>query len=387
MKFLLTGGVFLPLLFFAEMACAQAADPIKLALEPPSQSIAAGQRAGVTVVLEDADNRPAPASKEFAVTIEIHLPSGAVETRRLTLAAGQSARRLALRLRQSGIVKLNATEMELRPAEALIQVRPAARAAFEQTVTAPPALFLPSRHGARGMRFSETRLAATRLAAGPPPPQLTFLCSPDSPVLADGKDRATLSAFLDRPAPRDTVLTLFSSGGTLSRTQVTIPKGQAMASCALTCLRPGKVTVQLVEVTPQVTFDPAAGKALVVNFAAPIIDFALQSSPPSVSLIDQSYFVVQLLDEQKRPIAADTERKVCFAINNGNGQITPITLSIPPGSFQSQAVFLPDWLGSVQVTASMTNMLSKSARLQVNLPLLLLGVSLLGGLIGAELLI
>lgn len=218
-------------------------------------------------------------------------------------------------------------------------------------------------------------------SAPPAPPQL-ILDITTTPPLADGKDAATVVAFLSRPAEQDTVLNFFSDGGYLSQSKLKVPKGADTATCTLTSQRVGTVQIRYLGSDPPVALDPSSRKTLTVKFAPPIINFVVRSSPPRVSLLDQAYFDVQLVDEHSRPIAADTKRQVSFVMDNGNGEITPVMLSIPAGSFESRAVFLPNGLGPVQVTASMLTMPSQSTRIDVNLPLVLLALSLLGGLLG-----
>lgn len=395
--------LFWTLSLWGRAAGAQSAAPVKIAVEPRAQSISIGQTAQVTIRLKDVDNRFVAAPKPFTVSVEIQPPTGPAQTRSVTLGVGQSGQSLSLDLPQPGIVRLSAKESELREGAALINVRSqrltaqVTEAAVEAESTAP----LPADPAGGGatppapqpqavrrephfrMRPGGSQLLLLTPPVAPPaPPLLTLLVSPTTSLLADGKDAATVTAFLSRPAEQDTVLNLFSSGGRLSQSELKFPKGEDTATCTLTSLRAGDIQVRYLGSDPPVALDPAGQKTLTVQFAPPIIDFAVRPSPSAVSLLDRAYFDVQLLDEQSRPIAADTERKVCFVMDNGNGEITPVTLSIPPGSFESRAIFVPDWLGPVEVTASMPSMLNKSARIEVNLPLLLPMLSILGGLLG-----
>jgi hypothetical protein len=384
----LAGGV-------AAGARSAGASPIKVAAQPPVLSVDAGKPATVQVVLQDADNRPAPAPKDLTVTAEIRQPSGSVWTQALTFRAGASQAPLMLRLAQPGIVRVRLRQTELREGGALINVRRARVAVGRQGGSARPFLPLPRlRRPAPPLPSRAGGFRGRRGAAGTTqkPPDLTLLCGPGRPVLADGKDKATVTAALSRPADRDTEITLASSDG--RRVSLSLPKGVDTAYCTLISDRPGRVTLRYlgtplgavggVQFMPAIPGPVAAGgdELLEVDFAPPITGFVIKPSPERVSVLGQAEFVVQLLDERRQPTASDTERPFCLVKDNGEGEITPITLSIPAGGFQSRAVFVPSWLGPVQVTASTPHMLSQTARIQVSLPPAVPCLILLGGLLG-----
>jgi hypothetical protein len=123
-------------------------------------------------------------------------------------------------------------------------------------------------------------------------------------------------------------------------------------------------------------------KKLNIKFMAPITRVSFKASPPRISLVDTADVILELTDEQGRPINADAPRVVTFAIDSGRGTLTQKEVRIPAGQFWARATFQPQWAGLVSVSASTPNLLSVATNIDVSTPVALLLCSALGGLVG-----
>ena len=98
----------------------------------------------------------------------------------------------------------------------------------------------------------------------------------------------------------------------------------------------------------------------------PITRVGFKASPPRISLVDTSDVILELTDEQGRPINADAPRVVTFAIDSGRGTLSQKEVRIPAGQFWARANFQPVWPGPVSVTASTPNLLTVTTNLDVH---------------------
>jgi hypothetical protein len=348
------------LLSAAGLAVAQA--PVKLDVEASWHVMQAGAEVPVWIRLLDSANRPIKAPRRFDILLQVRLASGEIKPlRTVELAAGQLEKEVTIAPPGTGMVYIWAKHAELLPGGEFV------------LVAAPPA---PQRPGA---------------APAPAPfaremPRLALRYSPDRRFLADGKDAATVQAFLlTGPAngSGDLRLNVFDSSGTMEPTPLTIPKGQESGRAKLTYTNPGPVTVEFLGSTPPAVIE--GDKKLEIQFMPPITRAALEASPPAISLVETADLVVTLTDDQGRPVASDAARHVTFAIQSGRGSITRKEIDIPAGQFQVRSTFEPAWLGPTSILAATPNLLTVTAPVQVSAPTSLLLFSLAGGLAGGYL--
>lgn len=347
-------------LLLLDAAAGQA--PVKLDVQANWHAAPPGEQVPIRIRLLDAANRPAKAPKTLVVLLQARLASGEVKSlRTVELQPGDTSKDVTVTPPGPGLVYIWAKHPELLPGGAFFTVR-------ARSAPAPGAARLPPVQAAPLAREL---------------PRLALRYSPDRKFLADGKDAATVQAFLlSDPASvaSDIRLNVYDSSGTLRPKPLAIPLGQESGQAALTFTSPGIVTVEFLGSTPAATLD--GDKRLQIQFMPAITRLALESSPPGISLVDTADLVVTLTDDQGRPIATDTARHVTFAIASGRGEMTRKELDIAPGQFQARTTFQPVWLGRSEVSAATPNLLMASAPVQVSAPTGLLLFSLAGGLAG-----
>ncbi len=381
----MTASCFVLLVLVARVHAADAG-PVKLAVELIAPGARAGQPVPIRVQLLDATNHPVKAPKPFEVLLQARLPSGEVRSlRTASFSSGDSTKELTVTPPAPGLVYLWAKHGELLPGGAFVNVRPASATA-EATEAPPRPAVMPKR------RLPPVEIARGPLPAPIPPPtpqsapQLALRFSPDRRFLADGKDAATVQAFLLTPldsVSSDIRLNLFDSSGTLKPAPLIIPRGQDFGTAALTFNNPGMVTVEYLGSTP--TAQLQGERKLQIQFMPPITHIAFEASPPNISLVDTADLVATLVDDTGRPVATDAPRHVTFTIQSGRGDITRNDVEIAAGQFQARSSFQPTSFGQVQVTASTPNLLSVAAPVQVSAPFVLIAASLAGGLLGGYL--
>ncbi len=350
---------------FSATSLAVAQMPVKLDVEASWHVMQAGAQVPVRIRMLDSANRPVKAPRRFDILLQARLASGEVKPlRTVELAAGQLEKEVTIAPPGNGMVYIWAKNAELLPGGEYVSV-----AAPAGPAKPPGALPAP------------VQAPFTREI-----PRLALRFSPDRRFLADGKDAATVQAFLlTGPAnvSGDIRLNVFDSSGTMQPTPLTIPKGQDSGRAKLTYTNPGAVTVEFLGSTPPAAIE--GDKKLRIQFMPPIARAALEASPPAISLVDTADLVVTLTDEQGRPVASDAMRHVTFAIQSGRGSITRKELDIPAGQFQARSTFEPSWLGQTSILAETPNLLTVTAPVQVSAPTGLLLFSLAGGLAGGYL--
>jgi hypothetical protein len=339
--------------------------PVKLDVEASWHVMQAGAQVPVRIRMLDSANRPVKAPRRFEILLQARLASGEVKPlRTVELATGQLEKEVTIAPPGNGMVYIWAKNSELLPGGEFV------------SVAAPPGPAKPS-----GALPAPTPAPFAREI-----PRLALRFSPDRRFLADGKDAATVQAFLlTGPAnvSGDIRLNVFDSSGTMQPAPLTIPKGQDSGRAKLTYTNPGAVTVEFLGSTPPAAIE--GDKKLQIQFMPPIARAALEASPPAISLVDTADLVVRLTDEQGRPVASDAARHVAFAIQSGRGSITRKELDIPAGQFEARSTFEPAWLGQTSILAATPNLLTATAPVQVSAPTGLLLFSLAGGLAGGYL--
>jgi hypothetical protein len=344
--------------------------PIKLAAEINPQSIESGEKIVIQVALLDAANRPAPAPKSLPVLLQARQASGEVKKLgTVTIGAGQLSKRTAVSVPGSGLVYIWAKNPELLPGGQFVQVRranPKPPPPSPTSVVRPrPELGTPAAQSVRAL------------------PRITLRFSPDRPFLADGRDAATVQAFLvgpDESIPANILLNVYDSSHSMNPAPLSIPAGEPNGQSVLTSTAPGDVTVEFLGSVPPTDFD--GDKNLKIHFMPPITRLALRASPPNISLVDGAELIATLTNDQGMPIAAAAPRVVAFSIDSGHAQLGAQQMQIAAGQFEVRTTFTPQWAGATKVSVSTPNLLTATAPVQVSIPVGLLLCSIAGGLIG-----
>ena len=430
-----SGFALLLITFLGLHLGAETPRPVKLQVDIPSKSVSVGERANMRVHLVDSDNRPVPAPKDFKVDFVARLPSNATETlATAVLKAGQSSMSVELPpAKTEGFLYIWARQPELRFGGTYLRVRPSAGPPsggarplrFAMPPLAGPPRIQRSPEAGIQARGELERRALTRaipvaklgqmkrelstpaapVAAGtgaqpaPPPSSdsgappataasagnylLALRYSPQRAFLANGKDPVTVHAFVmaKREAPLPGFrIRLFDSAGTLDPVPLIIPPGEEAGTATLTSNHEGQVKVEYLSATPAVELE--GDKVMAVSFEPPIVGFELKPSPPRISLVDTCDLVLNLIDDQGKPIATQARRTISLALAQGRGEFSAREVPIEPEGFSARVTFTPVWWGPVTVTASTPNLVNVHASLEVDPPLALLGISLAGGLLG-----
>jgi hypothetical protein len=361
---LLSLALLIPAPFFGASV-----SPVKLAAGINAQSIESGEKIVVQVTLLDAANQPAKAPKSLPVLLQARQASGEVEQLgTVTIDAGQLSKRTAVSVPGSGLVYIWAKNPELLPGGQFVQVRRA-------KPTPPPPL--PS------VGRPRPELGAPAPQSGRALPRITLRFSPDRPFLADGRDAATIQAFLvgpDESIPANILLNVYDSSHSMNPAPLSIPAGEPNGQSVLTSTAPGEVTVEFLGSVPPTSFD--GDKNLKIHFMPPITRLALRASPPNISLVDGAELIATLTNDQGMPIAAAVPRVVAFSIDSGHAQIGAQQMQIAAGQFEVRTTFTPQWAGAAKVSVSTPNLLTATAPVQVSIPVGLLLCSIAGGLIG-----
>jgi hypothetical protein len=361
--------------------------PTKLVVQTNSrQRFWVGDTMQIEVTLQDANNKTTPALKNIIVELEVLSRAKLVKKMQDTIKVSASSKKFQVPLDISGSIEIRARHQaqipELQEGSTFIRVRPAIIRSRQGAVT--PGL--------------DWRFAAANVMAQLPPPtspsgvpltrgdSLDIKNSPQRALLANGKDSATIHVFFytdkneEGTAARDIRVRLFNSSGSLRPTIVSIPQGDDYGEAKLVSTEVGIVNVEYVGATPQVK-EPNP-KKLQIKFGPPITEMNFETSPPSISLVDTADLIVRLVNDEGRPIATDSSRQVSFGIKTGRGEIRKDEITIAKDRAEGRSSFLPTWRGKVVLTAATPNLPLAEAKLEVELPGSLLGLSALGGLAG-----
>jgi hypothetical protein len=376
---LLIGAIIL----VAQVKPQQESKPVKLAIKTDFPSYTVGAKATIEIVIQDANNKPVKAAKDYIVEIELRAQRQIKRKMQDTIKVGETSVKLQLPFDAAGFFEIHISHLakipELLPSDTLIRVRPAIRSLQRPR----PGAFIPGFDGG---------FLGAGMMAFPALPQfvtqgreLILKRSPQRTLLADGKDAATIHLFYgseEGVAPSDIRVRLFNSGGNLAPLPpLVIHKDEDYAQASLTSNKVGTITVEYVGSTPEV---PVPGvRQLQIKFGPAITQLDLNASPPEITLVDKSDLIVRLLNETgTTPIATDTARIISFAIEKGRGEIEQKELEIPAGRFEGRTSFLPTWIGEVSISAATPDLPPVTVPVTVTLPLMPLTLSALGGLAG-----
>ena len=379
-----------PLLNEAASAQTVAVNPVKLVVEARGKDVRVGETTSVLIILQDAGNHPTAAPKDMPVDIEVHTPNTAVTRLRTTIEAGQSSKQVTFPVTGSGIVEIRAKEPELLDGGTFVNVRPQARHPYPPAPIGP----LPRAPGnsALPLRYRDIHslVARTPEAAQPESaslgikPILTLRYAPHRAFLADGKDTATVSAFLvgDDPfTPTNVSIRLFNDRGQMNpKPPLLIRKGELTANAVLTSEEVGTVEVEYLGANLPVELQ--GDRKLSIPFSPAIAELNLTASLPTISLLEESDIVARCQDASKRPVTTDTNRTVSLTIDRGRGILQDKEVVILKGHSEGRTTFLPTGLGSVLLSAYTPGLLAQSKEIRVTMPLMLVSASALGALAG-----
>lgn len=372
----------------AQMQAQKANIPIKLEIQTnPKQRYWVGDTAEIAVTLQDASNKAAPALKNVIVELELFSRAKSVKKMQDTIKIGASSKKFQIPLDASGSIEIRARHLakipELREGSTFIKVNRARLIRPRQGAVTPG---LDWRFAA-GNVMAQTTTPLSPSGVPSKEDSLDIKNSPQRTLLADGKDSATIHVFLytkteneEGVATKDIKVRLFNSSGQPNPLTVLIPQGDDYGEAKLVSDQVGIFNVEYIGSIPSVIAPNP--KKLEIKFGPPITQMIFEASPPSISLVDTADLIVRLAKADSVPIATDTLRQVSFGIKTGRGEIRKDEITIEKGRADGRSSFLPTWRGEVTLTAATPNLPVAEAKLQVELPGSLLGLSALGGLVG-----
>jgi len=375
---------------------AQSSQPFKIGMELDSHSVELGKTFPVNCVVLDADNKPVKAPKDFVVSIRAISASGQTNTVPVTVKAGESSCRLTLSATEAGITELLAKQNELQDGKAFIKIK--SRGAAQKTVSmmnAPvPAPAAPAPDNRlRTEAFSATKsvVASAALATTAKHLKTTESRLPGAGLilkhesrkfLADGKDAATVTAFLSEEAPdsaADIQVIFHDSLGAMTPNPLVIQRGQDFGETKITSDHVGTATVEYITSNPKLNL--LSEKVIEVDFGPPIARLAIQASPSKISLLESADISIQLLNSSGTPTATDEPRQVNLSFTGG-GQLQSNCITIPANASFAHTRFYPTHLGTFKIEVSADNLLMQSVDISVFRPTALLFASSFGGLLG-----
>ena len=225
--------------------------------------------------------------------------------------------------------------------------------------------------------------------APPPAPEagnavLELDFSPQRKLLADGRDEATISAFLTPGSgfDREVEVQLHNSDGTLEPRVLKFPRGKWVADSILTSDQPGRVRVRPVRSTPPIEINGPA--ELNVDFGPPIYESKIAAGPREFTFLDQTAISIELFDHNGLPVKTDEPREIHITLVQGSGHLESTDLVIPAGRSTASTTFTPTSWGRMVLSASTPGLqtVETDPPLAVTFPFLVLSFSAVGGLLG-----
>jgi hypothetical protein len=392
---------------------------------------------GVTMVVElrDAKNRPARARETTNIQVQGRTESGKVEKATVTINKGETAASLDLPVKESGLLEVKATNLQLAEGGTLIEVRggppfapraeesPASPAERRLRPESPPgAAAPPPGHAFHLARALPRATASPTLAASPreqqPPapaaspapsvsqsPEPALLSLPKmaatdeepapanwSPVLklryyptrtlrADETDPATIWASLqgDEAAPVDLQVYVGSELGPVNPDPIKIPKGDRIGNARLVSTRPGPVQVWYEWSQPS---GSTPDKPFTINFVPPVWGLSVEPTVPRINLFESAEVGIEPINSNKQPVGSDGQRDVYLSLVSGAGQIVSSQLTFQPNQGRVVTKFIPTWPGIVQFKARSDSLPDAFGTVTVTKPYFLMGLCALGSLLG-----
>jgi hypothetical protein len=355
-----------------QQAASLASQPVRLALRLPSKEVAAGSTTNVRVTLVSADNKSVPANRDWQVSVEVQLPSGAKTTQRLLIPRGQTSEDVQISSKELGLASITAspTTPGIRPARTDFLVLPA-NAAPQSTAAAkqkPNSYLIPPRNRreesaalAVTARFQTVRFEPPggsgdpgRMPGSPAvrrnSPRLHIsVDNAGSDFIANGSDPAVISAYFEspdgKPAPRNINVWFTFTRGSLSPGALEIPKGSYSGATDLTSNWPGDVHVAFVNSNP--TYPAEGSTEFDVQFVPLGVVLA---GPDKLSVIDSVPVLVVFVND-RGPIAPGWDWPVTLRTSQSKLALTPVSLIVKGDSPLGSAMLLPRSVGSDTIEA------------------------------------
>lgn len=140
--------------------------PTKIKITSDSVAPVKGENLKVYVTLLDPENRAVAANKDFEVEVEGRSQSGAVEKSKILIKSGQTGQTTQLPVKDSGIVELVASNLELATGGTIVNVRDSARhERFIKATPSPAAEATPSGTASKAELTSGTTEHFSQLSA------------------------------------------------------------------------------------------------------------------------------------------------------------------------------------------------------------------------------
>jgi hypothetical protein len=371
--------------------------PMKLDVHILNRGTRVGTAVPIEVVLLDANNNSSTWERATTVQITITSPSGAVQTQKLTIPAGQSVAQFNFVPSEPGLISLNATDLDntLRPGANSLLVNRAVTKTAKQVKHGAVFLYGPSSRP----RLLEVKATTEGLYLDTDkhPDQPASSTSSDAPtllitkesgkdeILADGKDFARLQVFFmdpnGNPAPGDINIWLAWSNGELHPNPLVIRKGQTAAEAQWTSKSPVKAKMTLVSVAPK--YSVAAGNELDVTFVPAIYGVGTPSpNPLKLSLIDAAPLTAQFFDQDGHAIQTDRVRKITFISSNPSLlHLDPETQAVQANESGASIYLIPTWRGKANLDIWTPGYDYQRVTVEVSIWLVLV-MCLVGGVLG-----
>jgi len=361
--------------------------PVKLTVLASEETVRRGQQVMVQIGLRDARDRPAKAPHDYTVTVDVLSSAGKVQSRSVTIKAGETEARLNITPTEDGIVELRAKHRELLDGGAALKVRTSAGSRQGDVPDFRGQLrILPAASAQQGgsQQSSEQRIPLVVVPTSEGKLRLTLRYNPRRLLLA-GKEAATIEAWVlgNAAATEDITIRLSRTLGQFLPQELVIPKEQDKGEVRLISDKPGTAEVEFIRSDPEA--DVEGDRLLKITFGEPITALDLQPSPPHISLLETADLVVRLIDDEKKQ-SHPTERKriISFSIGPGAGRgaIDRSDVTIPEAESSARTRLVPYWPGQVTVLASSDNLPTQSTQIMIQWPIMLLLLSSGGGLAG-----
>lgn len=398
-------------------------EPVKVEVKPLSKHAKVGDTVPYKIVLKNAAGEPVSAPKAFKIKIETVALSGHKVISELTIDAGATSASGELVIHEPGPVAIKTYQAELPQGGGFVLGTPAtiaprpnldsSRFRIVPTVgdirrdpsNRPVVLenrdrVIINRAPAEAADIPNIVMSAPNIRTGngssapTPDPAPTvgdnvsaalMIGTSVENIRADGQEGADVHIFLLGTGPdglSEVTVRLLSSQGRLEPNPVKIPAGQFTAVAKLTSNVVGESEIRFLGSQPSIPLHSDSDSEFKINFRPPIYQTDVEFSPPEINLLDTAGVVGHLRNAEGLAVATDVKQTMSLTLKEGNGAIVPIDIVFQPGQATARASFRPTSWGTVVITGSVPNFLSRTAQLDVLIPFILIAISIIGGLIG-----
>ena len=303
-------------------------------------------------------------------------------------------------MQEGGVVEIRATNRELLEGSAFVSVRPQQPTTgttfslpklIERTYESRP-YSVSSRPRRRLSGYAPLQFVLTPSRKDAPPagtkvasssrPRIRVFYAPHRTLLADGKDAASIVAFLvgeRRAVETDVLIRLIATDGKLVPTDLVIPKGSDRGEIRLTSAHEGPVDLEFVQ--GDYDLDLGDQPKVTVPFGPPITGLTL-TYPSEISLVDSASILVELVGDQGIPLKTNVPRHVSAALAAGRAELGDVEADIAAGSTSTRLKLVPTGLQDIRLVIKSDQLKDTEAAVRVRIPTLLLMLTICGGAIG-----